>query len=184
MNLCMTYDTNLFFTNTQKIIKINPSIIKETVKKSKNFHIFFCQGLILIKKEKNKLDIAYFNKKNLLFQYIDKTVYLGMDEERNIYIHNISYKKTKSNLNQIEFFSKIVKKENLSHYLFSDLRTIFTNLSIKDSSIAGIAKSLINWKLENKFCTKCGEKFENSDNYKWENECSFCNIGGYNVGGS
>ncbi|MFL2802474.1 MAG: NAD(+) diphosphatase [Paracoccaceae bacterium] len=172
----MTYDLNLFFANTQKINKINPSNVKGIFKKSKNFHIFFCQGLILTKKVKNKLKITYFNKKNLLFRYIDKTVYLGKDGEKNIYVHNIYYyKETTTNLNQIEFFNKIIKKEKLFQYLFSDLRTIFTNLTIKDSSIAGIAKSLINWKLENKFCTKCGGKFENSDNYKWENECSFCN---------
>ena len=61
MNLFMTYDTKLFFTNTQKINKINPSNVKGTVKKSKNFHIFFCQGLILTKKVRNKLKINIFN---------------------------------------------------------------------------------------------------------------------------
>ena len=175
MNLFMKNNLNLSFTNAKKITRIYSNNEKNIFKQSENYHMFFCEDLILIKKIKNKFKIIYFNKKNSLFNYINKTVYFGKFKDKHIFVHNISNEdKTKTSLKQIKFFNKKIIKENISKSYFSDLRTIFTNLSLEDSSIAGIAKSLINWKLTNKFCKKCGEKFANCVNFKWETQCVFC----------
>ena len=175
MNLFMKNNLSLSFTDTKKIYKKYPNNEKNIFILPENYHIFFCNGLILTKKIKNKFKITYFNKKNSLFHYINKTVYFGKFKDKHIFIHNISSEeKTKTNLKQVKFFNKKIKKEEISKSYFSDLRTIFANLSLKDSSIAGIAKSLINWKLTNTFCTKCGEKFANPINFKWETQCIAC----------
>ena len=175
MNLFMENDINLSFTDTKKLTKVYPVNKKNIFKTPENYHIFFCEGLILTKNIKNKFKITFFNKKNSLFNYINKTVYFGKFKDKHIFIHNISFgEKTKTSLNQVKFFNRKIKKEEISRSSFSDLRTIFANLSLKDSSIAGIAKSLINWKLTNTFCTKCGEKFANPINFKWETQCIAC----------
>ena len=108
--------------------------------------------------------------------YVDLTVYLGKSKSKSLYVHNLSLNKiAKGKFNQIEFFKNILKQEKLFNSTFSDLRITFAGLSLKDSSIAGLAKSLINWKLENKFCTKCGIKFESFTNDHWEIKCEPCN---------
>ena len=175
MNLSMKNNLNLSFTDTKKITKKYSNNEKNIFKLPENYHIFFCDGLILTNKIKNKFNITYFNKKNSLFKYINKTVYFGKLKDKHIFIHNISFEeKTKISLKQVEFFNKKIKKEEISKSSFNDLRTIFANLSLKDSFVAGIAKSLINWKLTNIFCTKCGEKFSNPIHFKWETQCITC----------
>ena len=175
MDLSMKNNLNLSFTNNKKITKIYSNNEKSIFKQPENYHIFFCEGLILTKKIKNKFKITYFNKKNSLFHYINKTVYFGKSKDKHIFIHNISSEeKIATSLKQVKFFNKKIKKEKISKSSFNDLRTIFANLSFKDSSIAGIAKSLINWKLTNIFCIKCGEKFSTSIHFKWETQCITC----------
>lgn len=171
----MKKNLSLSFTDTKKITKIYSNKEKNIFISPENYHIFFCDGLILTKKINNKFKIKYFNKKNSLFHYINKTVYFGKLKDKHIFIHNISFEeKTETSLKQVKFFNKKIKKEEISKSSLSDLRTIFSNLSLKDSFIAGIAKSLINWKLTNTFCTKCGEKFANPINFKWETQCINC----------
>ena len=52
MNLFMENDINLSFTETKKITKIYPDNKKNIFKPPENYHIFFCDGLILTKKNK------------------------------------------------------------------------------------------------------------------------------------
>ena len=168
--------SKLFFTDTKKIIRKYPENKKRILQESKNFHIFFCEGFILTKKIKNKIKIKFLSNENPLMTYVDLTVCLGKSKSKSLYVHNLFLnKKTKDKFNQIEFFNNILKQEKLFNSTFSDLRITFAGLSLKDSSIAGLAKSLINWKLENKFCTKCGIKFESFTNDHWEIKCEPCN---------
>ena len=172
----MKIKSKLFFTNTKKIIRKYPENKKRILQESKNFHIYFCEGFILTKKIKNKIKINFLSKENPLISYVDLTVYLGKFKSKSLYVHNLSLnKKTKDKFNQIEFFNNILKQEKLLNATFSDLRTTFAGLSLKESSIAGLAKSLIYWKLENKFCNKCGKKFESFTNNNWEMKCGHCN---------
>ncbi len=171
----MKKKSNIAFSKTINIKRKNPNIGKNIFCELDNLHIFFCEGLILLKNVRNELKISYFNKKNTLFSYIDETVYLGNYTKKKIYAHNISLtKQHKKNSNQFDYFHNIIKKENLYKSFFSDLRSFLTDLSLKDSTIAGIGKSLINWKIENKYCPKCGEKFKKNYNFKWESTCSIC----------
>ena len=172
----MKTKSKLFFTDTKKIIRKYPENKKRIQKESKNLHIFFCEGLILTKKINNKIKINFLSKENPLMTYVDLTVYLGKSKSKSLYVHNLSLNKiAKGKFNQIEFFKNILKQEKLFNSTFSDLRITFAGLSLKDSSIAGLAKSLVNWKLENKFCTKCGIKFESFTNDHWEIKCEHCN---------
>ena len=164
----LVFTTNLKFYKKKNINNVN------VFKSFENKHIFFCEGLILLKKIRNKFKLSYFDENNELFNYINHSVYIGSFKKKNIYAHNISKKKTASNLDQIDFFKNKIKKEDLSKIFFCDLRKVFLDLSIKDSYIAGVGKSIINWKVENSFCPKCGEKFLCND-FKWENKCINCN---------
>ena len=96
MNLFMENDINLSFTDTKKLTKVYPVNKKNIFKTPENYHIFFCDGLILTKNIKNKFKITFFNKKNSLFNYINKTVYFGKFKDKHIFIHNISLEKNKN----------------------------------------------------------------------------------------
>ena len=63
MNLFMKNDIKLSFTDTKKLTKVYPVNKKNIFKPPENYHIFFCDGLILTKKIKNKFKITFFNKK-------------------------------------------------------------------------------------------------------------------------
>ena len=52
MNLFMKNNINLSFTDTKEITKIYPDNKKNIFKPSENYHICFCEGLILTKKNK------------------------------------------------------------------------------------------------------------------------------------
>ena len=173
----MKKNSDIIFTYPINIFKKKSKVQQNYILHELNcVHIFFCEGLVLLKKVKDKLEISYFNKKNKLFSFIDSSVYLGFFKKKNVYAHNITNKNiAKIKCNQIDFFNKILKKEKLFESFFSDLRFTFANLRLKDSSIAGLGKSLIHWKLENKFCPKCGSNFINDKIFIWENKCNFCN---------
>ena len=50
MNLFMENDINLSFIDTKKLTKVYPVNKKNIFKLPENYHLFFCDGLILTKK--------------------------------------------------------------------------------------------------------------------------------------
>ena len=77
-------NSDIIFTYPINIFKKKSKVQQNYILYELNcVHIFFCEGLVLLKKVRDKLEISYFNKKNKLFSFIDSSVYLGFFKKKN-----------------------------------------------------------------------------------------------------
>ena len=136
----MENDINLSFTDTKKLTKVYPVNKKNIFKTPENYHIFFCDGLILTKNIKNKFKITFFNKKNSLFNYINKTVYFGKFKDKHIFIHNISFGEKGSNIVSKGGSRNTIKR--IFHYLINRILNEFIYYLI--TSLLKLINILIN----------------------------------------
>ena len=148
---------------------------KSYLNDKESVNIVFLNEKPLLQYEKNKLKLSKLFYDHWLLNYVNLSVFLGIYQGKKIYAHNIHednhelLKKNQSfNLNQ-----KIQEDNLISNGQFRELKSDLSNIQEEDTSLAGIGKTLIDWNLNNRYCSKCGLSLS-FKSYGWEARCVNC----------
>ena len=126
----------------------NPEWISSQMHHPKAKFIPMFNLMVPIQKQKNFTNIKYCNLSEIS-NYLDNplnSIFLGTKKSVPYFASDISKSNIVENLN-----NKIV---------FEELRKAAMFLSNEDASMLALARSMTEWKLNNKYCPKCGHKTE------------------------
>ena len=140
-------------------------------------HIIYWKSKFLFDLNNKKPKLKIFNNIETFGEIFQKSIserniFLGSVNDENYFCHdfsNVNLKK-KHNVEEKIYFSSIKKS-----YFFLDLKKILSTLNEGDANLIAISKSILEWKNENSFCSKCGYKLS-SLNMGWLLNCPRCNF--------
>ena len=146
---------------------------------SKSLNLIVWQGKILLDWQNETPKICYIPFDHKLLQKANRIAFLGFIEALSpIFLYALPNWENEGK-NYENKLRKFVDNEEVTHpYLpldnrFTDLKKVLINLSSKELSICGMAKSLFEWHDNNKHCSRCGDVNKVFDS-GWELSCSKC----------
>ena len=157
--------------------------IKSLFLQQNSQHVLIWHGKVLFNCETNARRLVTLNneqaKTYITNNHSTEPVFLGFDEKRPTFLHDISaWQNPLSKNGTLNSLSDITSNPNTQfpkNWLFCELRDMLTFLTFRDAEISIISKGIAEWHKSNSFCSKCGMKLEKILT-GWELGCTACKV--------